>query len=81
MKKVICINKKGSSDTDYIPLTIGKEYDAYLLFSFKTDAGTHTYYRIIDDTGDTYSYSPDFFITLEEYRDKKLEEIGIITEK
>lgn len=77
MKKVICINnKKGSSDTDYIPLTIGKEYDAYLLF-----LGPYIYYRIIDDTGDTYSYSPDFFITLEEYRDKKLEEIGIITEK
>ena len=55
MKKVICINnKKGSSDTDYIPLTIGKEYDAYLLF-----LGPYIYYRIIDDTRDIYSYSTD----------------------
>jgi len=67
--KLMCI--KNNREFGYHNLTIGKKYHVYTL-SMNTKICT-----VINDIGRMYSYSTDFFITLEEYRDKRLKEIGI----
>ena len=64
--KLICVNNKNS-----LSLTLGKEYYAYVI-----TAG-NTYYRLFNDKGKINSYTTDLFMTLEEYRNKRLEELGI----
>ncbi len=62
--KVVCIR---------IPytyaLTVGKQYDVSY-FNFE-------YYNVISDNGDSVLVPISYFITQEEIRDKKLEELGI----
>lgn len=76
--RVICVN-----NIDYInyhddkvitkfDLTIGKEYDAYIAI-YESDS----YYVVKNDSGTKDPYPLTFFMTLEEYRNKKLGEIGI----
>jgi hypothetical protein len=67
--KVICIDKK------YPDLTIGKEYDA----TSRSDSDNY----MIQHESDNSNYlkfglfSKSSFMTLSEYRSKRLEEIGI----
>lgn len=53
-------------------ITIGKEYDAYI-----AAYESNSYYVVINDDGIKNAYPLTYFITLEEYRNKKLGEIGI----
>ena len=65
---VKCISNNSG---DYIYLTVGKEYTYINIFH------QVKYYRIIDDTNSSNVYPMKCFLTLEEYRNRKLEEIGI----
>lgn len=65
--KVICIN----NDDGLVNLTIGKEYDAV-----NTDKFANSY-LIKNDYGFIWIYLKSWFITLEEHRNKKLEELDI----
>jgi hypothetical protein len=72
--KVICVNNIIPVDNEdiSIPLTIGKEYDICFVTYCRP-----IHYTIVDDAGNKHLYQKDFFITLEEYRNKRLKEIGI----
>ncbi len=50
-------------------LTSGKIYDVIAIGSY--------YLRLFDDCNNLGEYWKIYFITLEEYRDKKLKELGI----
>lgn len=63
--RVVCIDNK--NDTD---LTIGKIYT-------NLSIGIHSNYWIKNDNGYISLYDNRLFITLEEWREKKLKEIGI----
>lgn len=63
--RVICID----NINNHLDLTIGKEYNTIQVY--------WDYYRLINDLGDFESYSKDFFMPIKEYRDQKLEELGI----
>lgn len=63
--RVICID----NINNHLDLTIGKEY--YIIQVY------WDYYRLRNDLGDFESYSMDFFMPIEEYRNSRLEEIGI----
>ncbi len=65
--KMICIKKVGISDS----LTIGKEYD---MSAFEYN-GAH--FLTINDGGLFDIYPKSWFISVEEYRQKRLEELGI----
>jgi hypothetical protein len=69
--KVICIK----NDDLWLnhELTMGKEYEYSSEFEF---TGTK-YILVRTDDGKMRSCPMEIFITLEEYRDKKLEELGI----
>lgn len=65
--KLVCIDNKNYE----IPfITIGKEYEC-----IKED--NEYYYILEDDNNINIISSKHLFITLDEYRNKKLEEIGI----
>lgn len=70
--KVICVDNK-IIGYDYkkifLPLTIGKTYEYAHEYEYS--------YIIKDDSGLGRYYQKYFFITLEEYRNKRLKEIGI----
>jgi hypothetical protein len=72
--KVICVDNKNNKGIVNPNLIIGKEYEMETII--KTfDYGDDQYeYYIINNM--TY-WSKSGFITLEEYRDKRLKEIGI----
>ena len=54
-----------------LPITIGKEYNVY-------SDGPPDYYILTDDNGSCFfSYTKRYFITKEEYRNSRLEDIGI----
>lgn len=77
--KIVCINNVSISEKGQtrLPLTIGKTYSPYLLRKpeYVSDAGN---YLLIDDDGEEAEYyNHSLFITLDEYRDSKLESIGI----
>ena len=69
--RVICIDNK------YNGLIIGKEYEC--VETFHNDLYDATTYKIkIDDIDNDWWFFPaDNFKTLDEYRNKKLEELGI----
>jgi hypothetical protein len=54
-------------------LTIGKEY--YILYDYAI--GTDDYYILKNDKDAACSYPVNCFMTFDEYRNKKLEDIGI----
>ncbi len=60
---VICIDNDGLLNA----LTINKQYHII--------EDNYTYYHTICDTGDRHSFRKERFITLEEYREKQLNEI------
>ena len=63
--KVICINNVG-----YEPrLTVGKEYEIIKTFQ--------NFIYILNDDERKMFYKASLFVTVEEYRDKKLNELGI----
>jgi hypothetical protein len=70
--KVICIDNK-IIGYDYkkifLPLTVGKAYE----YAYEYDYS----YIIKDDNGYINSFQKWFFMTLDEYRNQKLKEIGI----
>lgn len=72
--KVVCI-KKYNGKAYYtwlkVDLTIDKIYD---VLDYDTQGGN---YIIKDDTGYEKIYPKNWFITLEKYRQKRLEKLGI----
>ena len=68
--KVICIKDKHSRVWTATALTIGKVYESPLSI-------TDGFIWIYNDNGDGAWYPIRLFISLEEYRNKKLESIGI----
>ena len=69
--KVVCIDnsrKIGSISKPDLPLTIGKIYDA---------SPVCIYYSLCCDDGIGRSFHKSRFITLEEWRESKLGELGI----
>jgi len=72
--KVVCIDNKGYHPEldNHFCLTIGKEYDAYIGI-YECDF----YYEVKNDEGTKNTYPLTYFMTLEEYRNQKLEELGI----
>ncbi len=69
--KVICIRNDYGGQVVDNNLTIGKEYECTGEFF------TNSYCIIIGGEFELWYCPKDFFITKEEYRNKKLEEIGI----
>lgn len=65
--KVICVDNKCGEHL--FSLTIGKEY--YIIQVY------WDYYRLRNDLGDFISYSKEFFMSIKEYRNRRLEEIGV----
>lgn len=65
--KIICIKNKIENITWEI--TIGKVYES------KIDK--KNFYQIINERGAIFYYPKELFITMSEYRNHKLEEIGI----
>lgn len=72
--KIKCINTSVTNEPNslkYRNLTIGKIYEAMDYFT------TDTNYTITDDKGEIYSFVKRCFISLEEHRKNKLNELGI----
>ena len=67
IRKVVCIDETG-----YLHIKYGKVYD-----HIDYDEGITSFIDIIDDTGRESGYRKDYFITLEEWREKQLNEIGL----
>ena len=67
--RVVCIKNEYEYN-----LTIGKEYDAEVVISSITG---REFFCIKNDIAIKNCYSKDIFITIEERRNRKLEEIGI----
>jgi hypothetical protein len=78
--KIICINNKITGDRltmGELSITIGKEYETYYeLFNIDGDQ-SFIYLPIVDDVGYMRLYPRNFFMSKEEYRNQKLEDIGI----
>lgn len=74
--KVICVETQLKSvrcDNSYYPnLTIGKEYEC-----LNSNVDYANYYMVRNDNNTNIMCPKHFFITKEEYRNKRLEEIGI----
>jgi hypothetical protein len=73
--KVICISNK----LKYTGITIGKEYEIIpeLLSQISDFYINDDIYHIRNNNGFDFYYPKEYFITIEEYRDKKLNELGI----
>ncbi|MDD4157434.1 MAG: hypothetical protein PHY08_12785 [Candidatus Cloacimonetes bacterium] len=71
--KVVCIINEGC---EYY-LTIGKEYECLQIIPYGCSYKYSYRCYIIDDNNNRGNYFTYRFITLDEYRDKKLEELGI----
>jgi ABC-type uncharacterized transport system involved in gliding motility auxiliary subunit len=68
--KVICIHDSSFSlKNASISLTKGKAYEVI--------AFTSSLYQIINERGFIFTFPKDWFLTIEEQRDKRLKEIGI----
>ncbi len=68
--KMICVNND-NGDED-INLTIGKEYECSGSYY-----GNYSFCKLVNDIGKWIACPKNYFITLEEYRNQKLEELGI----
>ncbi len=73
--KVICINN--TIGFSCAPLTIGKAYDVLNIENYYTIRYSGIFYQLMGDNDVVKCYYKEWFITLEEYRDKKLEKLGI----
>ena len=65
---LVCINNTKRSHRE-IPLTVGKIYE--------TDGGPPAEYSVICDDGVLRYFSTSRFITLDEWREMKLNDLGI----
>lgn len=73
--KVICVNNKNNKGVVIYPnLIIGKEYEMKTIIKTFDYSDDQYEYYVIDNN---IYYSKRDFITLEEYRNKRLEEIDI----
>ena len=72
--KVVCIDAY-----TFTGLTYGKVYDEvhYLPYSVAGVNNSERFITIIDNNNDERIYLRESFITLEEFREKKLKELGI----
>lgn len=70
--KVVCIYNVGYE----LELTVGKSYD---LLGFKSRGLSDEYspIRIINDIGDVFNYDDHRFISIDDFREIKLKELGI----
>lgn len=68
--KVVCVKNKYSCWS--YDLTIGKSYNSLWI-----SIDEEEYYRVIDNSNKSILCESCCFLTLEEYRDKRLKEIGI----
>ena len=61
--KIVCV-------INHLPhyLTYEKQYDAIRSFN---------YYHVVNDVGQTRKYKEEYFMTIDEYREKVLTELGI----
>ena len=61
-------------DTDpYSDLTLFKEYNAIIIYQVDTmDGYIPIKYSITDNSGGDFFYNMDYFLTLADYREKKL---------
>lgn len=65
VNKVVCIDAY-----TFTGLTYGKVYDSFFNYNER-------FITIIDNNNDERSYLRSSFITLEEFREKKLKELGL----
>jgi hypothetical protein len=72
MTKCICIKDQNVHGYRF-PITEGRMYDVTKTYSDQNGK----YIDIIDDRGRKSGYPAIWFISIEMYRDKKLEELGI----
>ena len=74
--KAICIKNYDESNSR---TTIGKVYE---ILQYNKDTNIITAYDykpyFVADNGDELWYEPDYFITIEQWRDNQLNKIGII---
>jgi len=75
--KIICVDK--STPIGKCRLTIGKIYDAYIVYyddkGFRCNYITNRYNYTIEDEGFETQYNGKRFITLEEYRNSIIDKI------
>ena len=73
--KVVCVNngEMDKASNEWVNLTIGKTYEAI------GDNVSHNdwVFNLINDIGNRGSYHSGRFITLDKYRNDKLEKLGI----
>lgn len=74
MKKIICIKNNTEGGFVCHHLTIGKEYECFDTY-FNNDV--FYFCAVRDDNNESMLFPKNYFLTLEEYRDKKLKELGI----
>lgn len=74
--KVVCVSNDYYIDKKN--LTIGKEYECISIDHNDIKYWSDLYYcMIIDNNNKEMMYPKFFFVTVEEYRNRKLEDIGI----
>ncbi len=73
--KMICVNNE-DEDED-INLTIGKEYECLDSYYYGNYSFEIIICKLVNDIGKWIVCPKNYFITLEEYRNQKLEELGI----
>jgi len=71
IRKVVCINTNELTK-EPLYLTYGKVYD-----HIDYDEGVTSFISIIDDSGIEFDHRKDRFISLDKWREKQLNELGI----
>jgi hypothetical protein len=71
IRKVVCINVR-ELIKEPLYLTYGKVYD-----HIDYDDGISSFISVIDDSGFEFNHKKDRFISIEEWREKQLNELGI----
>ena len=73
---VVCINNEKVAGDGTLPITVGKIYEGTIE---SYDNGS-LFYLIEDELGYRRSYWGKRFLTIEEWREARLEDIGILDE-
>ena len=83
--KVKCLNISKYNQYDRLPLTVGKVYDVieitHIPFnSRRYDDYTGPFYKLVNDNGEVSGYTDECVrvLTLDEVRELKLEDLGIL---
>lgn len=72
IRKLVCINVNPDRLIEPLNLTYGKVYD-----HIDYDEGVTAFIGVIDDTGIEFDHRKDRFISLDKWREKQLNELGI----